>query len=198
MRRHRRHISLSLSLSTPDLAGKKPSPGAKNGAPDHLLAGSHRALGCGVHRSRSVRGLFERRCPFPIGVVAFEETPSCAPTRVGVVSSAGRRGCHPRPRRSPNFNLGCPPYRPGRAFKGALAVGPSPVWFPGRRGPDPDRGARPSCNPSGARRRSSSFSSVQGGEGQAGQGRSERSVQRTRAIEDAEMRRPSSSWGGGC
>jgi hypothetical protein len=234
MRRHRRHISLSLSLSTPWFLGKKPSPGAKNGAPDHLLAGSRRALGCGVPRSR---GLFERRCHFPHLVVAFEQAPSCAPTRVGVVS-AGRRGHHPRPRRPsicplacfalPAFRaargkqvkdagsevcfaherprtprcaaprrpeLGCPPCRPGRAVKGALALAPSPcAWFPGRRGPDPARGAQSSFNSSRTHRRSST---VQGGEGQAGQGRSERGVLCTRAIEDAEMRRSSVSWGGG-
>ena len=188
---------LSLSLSTPWFLGKKPSPGAKNGASQDLLAGSRRALGCGISRSRPVRGLFERLHPFPIGVVAFEEAPARAPTRAGA-GSAGRRGCHPWPRRSPICSLarlappafraargkqvkdagsevcfaherprtqrcaaprrpelGRPPCRPWRAVRGALALVPSPcAWFPGRRGPDPGRGAHFSLDSSSALRRS--------------------------------------------
>jgi hypothetical protein len=41
-------LSLSLSLSTPDLLGKKSSQGALGGVFYHLLAGSRRALGRGV------------------------------------------------------------------------------------------------------------------------------------------------------
>ena len=198
MRRHRRRISisLSLSLSTPGLAGKKPSPGAKNGAPDHLLAGSRRALGCGIGRSRLARGLLERRChchPLWVGGVRAGSV-ACSNTRR---SCGAPRSLHARPRRPLFFfsgglasslsgrrgasrsrtqeakcalhtsdrgrrdappivvlNLGRPPYRPGRAFRGAGAVGLSPVWFPGRRGPDPARGAQPFCNPSRAHERS--------------------------------------------
>src|SRR5665213_1466753 len=46
-------LSLSLSLSTPGLLGKKPSLGADRGAHHHLLAGTRRAPGRGVHRSRA-------------------------------------------------------------------------------------------------------------------------------------------------
>src|ERR1039457_336369 len=100
MRRHRRHISLSLSLSTPGLAGKKPSFGARRGAHHHLLAGTCRAPGRGVPRSRAAgRVLFERRGCFPSLAVAFEEAPSRALMRAGC--SAGRRGPDPGPRRSP-------------------------------------------------------------------------------------------------
>src|ERR1039457_2368977 len=103
MRRHPRHISLSFSfsfsLSTPGLAGKKPSFGARRGANHHLLGGIRRAPGRGVPRSR-VAGwvLFERRCCCP-SLVAFEEAPSRALMRAGC--SAGRRGPDPGPRRSP-------------------------------------------------------------------------------------------------
>ena len=51
MRRHRRHISLSLSLSTPDLAGKKPSFGADRGAFHQPLDYSRRGHGRGFCRS---------------------------------------------------------------------------------------------------------------------------------------------------
>ena len=44
-------LSLSLSLSTPDFLGKKPSFGAEKGASHYLLAGSRRALGRGFARS---------------------------------------------------------------------------------------------------------------------------------------------------
>jgi hypothetical protein len=147
-------LSLSLSLSTPGLAGKKPSSGASFGAHQDLLVGSRRALGCGSRRS----------------------------------------------------GLGCPPHNPGEAIKGAWALVPSRAWFPGRRGSTDLGSRRPpifevlTCAP----RRSPSFRSVQGGEGQAGQGRSERGVLCTRAIEDADrssgigQHRPSSYWGGGC
>jgi hypothetical protein len=115
MRRHRRHISLSLSLSAPDLAGKKPSSGAENGAPDHLLAGLRRASGCGTRVACGRRGA-ARLLAYP---------------RVGV-------------------DLGRPTCTPGVASKGAKALVPSPVWFPGRRGILSGRGAHPSCGPSRA------------------------------------------------
>jgi len=109
-------LSLSLSLSTPGLLGKKPSLGAQSGAHNDLLAGIHRPPGCGVRRSPRAhgslvscaprgsvlraRGLFERRCRVPHLAVAFEKAPSRAPTRDGS-SSAERRGSHKGPRRSP-------------------------------------------------------------------------------------------------
>jgi hypothetical protein len=117
MRRHRRHISLSLSLSlsTPGLAGKKPSVGAGLGAPHDLPAGHRRAPGCGIRVACGRRGA-ARLLAYP---------------RVGV-------------------DLGRPPCTPGVASKGAKALVPSPVWFPGRRGFLSGRGAHPSCGPSRA------------------------------------------------
>jgi AcrR family transcriptional regulator len=43
--------------------------------------------------------------------------------------------------------LGRSPHIPRRTLKGAKALAPSPVWFPGRRGNQTRRGARPSFNP---------------------------------------------------
>ena len=171
------HLSLSLSLYS-RFSRQQPGSGAENGAPDHLLAGSRRALGCGVDRSL---------------VLAFSaKRVRTSPRPISPRSRAGR-GEVPDP-----ALLGCPPHNPGEAIKGAWALAPSRARFPGRRG-STDLGPRrpPIFKSSRAPRRSPSFISVQGGEGQAGQGRSERSVLRTRAIEDAEMRSSSPSWGGG-
>jgi hypothetical protein len=155
MRRHRRHISLSLSLSTPWFLGKKPSVGAGFGARHDLLAGPRRALGCGVHRSRACRGPFERRrtrrfrpgrpgdqVPRPGGCAGFSaatEIKSLGREGAGpawlISCRAGRHDHHPRPRRSASLSLGCSSHNPGEAIKESKALAPSRVWSPGRRGP---------------------------------------------------------------
>jgi hypothetical protein len=100
-------LSLSLSLSTPNLSGLEPSFGAENGAPDHLLVGPRRASGCGICRSRrrplavspwaDVR-VIELACsPNPWGT--SEEVPSRAPTRAGFVGPRRRGLFHAWPRR---------------------------------------------------------------------------------------------------
>jgi hypothetical protein len=112
------------------------------------------------------------------------------------------------------IDLGRSPVNPWGTVKGA-ETGPSPVWLPWRCRPFPcglvASVQSPACAPTRAgacsaerrgfdpRPRRSLFLTVcvQGGEGQAGQGRTERRVLCTRAREDAEMRRPSPSWGGG-
>jgi hypothetical protein len=42
--------------------------------------------------------------------------------------------------------LDCSPHNPWRTLKGAKALAPSRVWFPGRRGSETCRGAHPSFN----------------------------------------------------
>jgi hypothetical protein len=94
-------LSLSLSLSTPGLLGKKPSFGVRRGAFHHLSAGIRRAPVRGIPRSRLAgRGACSNATtPSP---VAFEEAPARAPSRAGVVS-AERRGPDSGPRRSSIF-----------------------------------------------------------------------------------------------
>jgi len=109
-------LSLSLSLSTPGLVGKKPSVGAGLGACNDLPAGHRRAPGCGTRVARRRRGA----CPLL----------ACA--RVAV-------------------DLGRLPCTPGVASKGAKALVPSRVWFPGRRGSLSGRGAHLFCGLSAVR-----------------------------------------------
>jgi hypothetical protein len=45
------------------------------------------------------------------------------------------------------LSLGRSPHNPWRTVNGAKTLAPSPVWFPGRRGPHAGHGARPSFNP---------------------------------------------------
>jgi len=162
------HLSLSLSL----YPRFNPCNGAVFGALDDLLAGPRRApLGRGFRRSWCSR-------------------------------------CRPDARACVCIELGRP-LNPWGAVKGA-EIGPSPVWLPWRCRPFPcglvASEQSPACAPTRAGRcdgrrgfdpkpRRSLFFTVcvQGGEGQAGQGRTERRVLCTRAREDAEMRRPSSS-----
>jgi hypothetical protein len=145
MRRHRRHISLSLSLSTPWFLAEKASAGAGLGAPQNLPAGVRRAHPRGVCRSpilaisaklgrssthprravKETEALAPSRvrspgCHRPGGLVASKQVPSRAPTRVG--RWLERRGlADPGSRRSA-LELGCSPHNPWRAAGGAWAL----------------------------------------------------------------------------
>ena len=101
----RRSLFHHLGQAGPDFfPGNKP---ASAGRPGENL----RVLRC--------RGLFERHVPLvPIGVVAFEEAPSRAPTRAGY---SGRRGPDLGPRHSPILDRPCfAQENPAKAVEGTL------------------------------------------------------------------------------
>jgi hypothetical protein len=148
-------LSLSLSLSTPNLSGLKPSSGAENGAYSDLLAGSRRAPGRGFRRSwrrplavspcAGVRVIGLAGSPYnPWGT--SEEVPSRAPTRVGFVVP-GRRGLfHAWPRRSSLTVLVDPLGQAGPAPLPAegsdLFAADRPAHLPGRGTSSPGRPGR--------------------------------------------------------
>jgi len=206
------HLSLSLSL----YPRFNPCNGAVFGALDDRLAGPRRApCGRGFRRSRYRSDAPTRArvgFPAPSGRRGASRSRTQEATCATHTSDRGRRYAPP----IVVLKLGRSPVNPWGAVKGAQ-IGPSSVWLPGRCRPFPcglvasvqspacaptragrRAGRRGPTDPAGPRRPFFFTVCVQGGEGQADQGRRERGVRRTRATEDAEMRRPSPSWGGGC
>ena len=209
------HLSLSLSL----YPRFNPCNGAGFGALDDLLAGPRRApLGRGIsiawRRPAPARQLARAR----VYVHALSGRRGASRSRTQEATCAAHTSDRGRRYAPPIvvLKLGRSPVNPWGAVKGAQ-IGPSPVWLPWRCRPFPcglvaseqspacaptragrRSGRRGPTDPSGPRRSFFFTVCVQGGEGQADQGRRERGVRRTRATEDAEMRRPSPSWGGGC
>jgi hypothetical protein len=136
-------LSLSLSLSAPDLLGPEPSFSAEKGA---LLAGLRRAPGRGIchvwRRPLAVSPCADVRVD--ISLVrpphtpwrAFEEVPSRAPTRDGSVGPMRRGLSHAWPRR-PLFSS-----RPAGVCSssagpgGFLSAGPTSRAYPPRENPD--------------------------------------------------------------
>ena len=117
-------LSLSLSLCSGS-SGLKPDFGVRRGARQHLLAGSHRAPGRGVHRSRAGRAM--ARC-----VNGHRVLLAGGHRFSPVVSFPG---------------LGRSLDSPWRTVMGITALAPSRAWFPGRRGSQARCGAHPFSNP---------------------------------------------------